>query len=191
MVLADVVGRMRLAGEDDLHRPAGGVQDPREPIGVVEDQLGPLVAGEAAREADRQRVGIEQRAGGDDARDADVLFGPALARALADEGEQVAPQRLRARPQLLVGDREHAVPERRVVVAIDASRRRGARRTDRASSADDPRRHVHAVGDGAHRPLGFGDARPHRRPHRARHLAVQLADGVDRSPPSASPAPSC
>ena len=68
VVLADVVGRMRLAGEDDLHRAGRRVQDAREPIRVVEDQLGPLVAGEAAREADRQRVRIEQRAGGDDAR---------------------------------------------------------------------------------------------------------------------------
>ena len=68
VVLAGLVGRMRLAGEDDLHRPARGVQDAHQPLGVVEDQLGPLVAGEAAGEADRQRVRIEQRAGGDDAR---------------------------------------------------------------------------------------------------------------------------
>ena len=47
---------------------AAALRIARQPIGVVEDQLRPLVAGEAAREADRQRVGIEQRAGGDDAR---------------------------------------------------------------------------------------------------------------------------
>ena len=68
VVLADLVGRMRLAGEDDLHRPPRGVQDAEQPIRVVEDQLRPLVAGEAAGEADRQRVRIEQRAGGDHAR---------------------------------------------------------------------------------------------------------------------------
>ena len=73
MMLADVVGRVRLAREDDLHRAARGVEDAREPLGIVEDQLGALVAGEAAREADGQRVGLEQRAGGDDARRADVL----------------------------------------------------------------------------------------------------------------------
>ena len=79
MVLAGLVGGMRLAGEDDLHRAAAGVQDAHQPLRVVEDQLGPLVAGEAPREADRQRVGIEQRAGGDDARRADALFLPAHA----------------------------------------------------------------------------------------------------------------
>ena len=34
VVLADVVGRVRLAREDDLDRPAGRVQDPREPFGT-------------------------------------------------------------------------------------------------------------------------------------------------------------
>ena len=67
MVLGRLVGRMRLAGEDDLHRPVGVVEDAGEPLGIVEDQLGPLVGGEAPREADGQRVGIEHRAGGDDA----------------------------------------------------------------------------------------------------------------------------
>ena len=67
-----------------------------QPLGVVEDQLGALVAGEAPREADRERIRIEQRAGGDDARGADLLVAPALASALADEGEQVLAQRLRA-----------------------------------------------------------------------------------------------
>ena len=98
MMLADVVGRVRLAGEDDLHRPARGVEDPREPFGVVEHELRPLVAGEAAREADRQRSGSSSVPAATTRGDADVLFGPALARALADEREQVAPQRLADTP---------------------------------------------------------------------------------------------
>ena len=68
VVLARLVGGVRLSGEDDLHGPARGGQDRGEAIGVVEDQLRALVAGEAPGEADRQRVRIEQRAGGDDSR---------------------------------------------------------------------------------------------------------------------------
>ena len=66
MMLADVVGGMRLAGEDDLHRPPGRIQNPRETLGVLEDQVRPFVAGEPARKADCQRLRLEQRAGGDD-----------------------------------------------------------------------------------------------------------------------------
>ena len=54
VMLADFVGRVRLAGEDQLHGTARRVEDSREPLGVREDQFRPLVAGEAAREPDRQ-----------------------------------------------------------------------------------------------------------------------------------------
>ena len=37
-----------------------------EAVGVVEDQLRPLVGGEPPREPDGQRRRVEQRAGGDD-----------------------------------------------------------------------------------------------------------------------------
>ena len=151
-----------------------------QPLGVAEDQLGPLVAGEPAREADRERVRIEQRAGGDDARGADVLVGPALPRALADEREQVVAQRLARRPQLLVRDLEDARPERRVVVAIAPAGVEVVVEQPRHLGRH-PRRHVDAVGDRADRPLVVRDARPERRPHLARDLAVQLADGVDRA----------
>ena len=94
MMLADLVGGMRFAGEDDLHGPSGRIENPREALGVLEDQVRPFVPGEPAREPDRQGVGLEQRAGGDDARRADALFGPALARAVAHEGEQIPPKPL-------------------------------------------------------------------------------------------------
>ena len=63
VMLAGLVGRMRLAREDDLHGPAGRVEDRLQASGSWKINSGALVAGEAPREADRQRVGIEQRAG--------------------------------------------------------------------------------------------------------------------------------
>ena len=66
VVLAGFVGRVRLAREDDLHRPPCGGEDADQPLRVVEDQLGALVAGEPPREPDGQGVRIEQRAGRDD-----------------------------------------------------------------------------------------------------------------------------
>ena len=148
VVLAGLVGRMGLAGEDDLHGPPRRVEDRLQPLGVVEDQLRPLVAGEAAGEADRQRVGIEQRAGGDDARGADLLVAPPLPRPLADEREQVLAQRVARLPELLVGNVQHARPERRIVVAIAPVGRHVLVEQPR-HLVREPRRHVDAVGDRA------------------------------------------
>ncbi len=110
VVLAGLVGRVGLAGEDDLHRAARRVQDRLQALGIVEDQLRALVAGKAPCEADRERVGIQQRPGGDHARRADLLLAPPLPRALADEGEQVLPQRIARRPERLVRDLQHLRP---------------------------------------------------------------------------------
>src|SRR5437667_9663696 len=119
MVLADVVGRVRLAGEDDLHRPFFGIEDAREAIGIMKDELRPLVSREPPREADRQTVWGEQRAGGYDARDAHVLHRPTLPRALPDEGEEIPPQLLTDLPQFPIRNREDALPKGRVVVTLD------------------------------------------------------------------------
>ena len=119
VVLADVVRGMRFAGKDDLHRPFDCVQNPREPLRVVEDQLRTFVAGEAAREANRQRLGFEQRSARDDARGADALHGPALSHPLPHEREEIAPKGLPDRPELVVGDRQDAFPQRGIVVALE------------------------------------------------------------------------
>ena len=47
--------RVRLAGEEDLHRPVRVRQEPDQAIGLPEEQVGPLVGCEPPGEADRQR----------------------------------------------------------------------------------------------------------------------------------------
>ena len=64
--LSSLVRRMRLAGDDELHRTLGIGQQAKQPRRVVEQQVGPLVGGEAARKAQRQGVGIEEMPGGFD-----------------------------------------------------------------------------------------------------------------------------
>ena len=151
---------------------------PPQAIGIVEDQLRPLVGGDPAGEADGQGVGVEQRARRDDLPGRHLLGRPAVARALADERKQVAAQRLPHQPQLLVRDGVHGIPERRVVVplppvggdvGLEQLRQLGGH----------PGGHVDAVRDRAD---GFGPGgrfRPDGRPHLAGHVAVQLADRVD------------
>ena len=47
---------MRLAGEDELHRALRIGQEAQQPFRIVQQQVGPLVGGEAARKAQRQRI---------------------------------------------------------------------------------------------------------------------------------------
>ena len=50
---------MRLAGEDELHRPLVTADDAPQFLEIAEDEVGALVEGEAAGEADGQSVRIE------------------------------------------------------------------------------------------------------------------------------------
>ena len=68
---AAVLSRVSSAGcdlpaEHELHGAAGAVQDPREALRVPEDEIRPFVTGEPPGKADREGVGIEQCAGGED-----------------------------------------------------------------------------------------------------------------------------
>ena len=60
-VLARLVGGMGLAGEDELHRAVGVEQQPAQALGLRQQQRRPLVRGEAAGEADGQRVADRAR----------------------------------------------------------------------------------------------------------------------------------
>ena len=55
-----LVGRMGLAGDDELHRARGICQQAHQSPRIVQQQVWPLVGCEAAREAQRQGVRIEQ-----------------------------------------------------------------------------------------------------------------------------------
>ena len=55
-LLARLVLRVGLAGEDELHRPVGVAEDFGGPVDVCEDERGPLVGCEAAGKADGERA---------------------------------------------------------------------------------------------------------------------------------------
>ena len=56
--LSAVIGRMRLAGDDQLHRPLRVQQEPLEPVLIPQHQREPLVRRDASREPAREDVGI-------------------------------------------------------------------------------------------------------------------------------------
>src|SRR2546422_3329657 len=88
-LLARLVTRMRLAGEHDLHRAPGVHQQPLQPIGIAENQVGPLVGGKPATEADREGFGIEQRPRAHEVQGFLPLISPAAPRLLPDAPHQL------------------------------------------------------------------------------------------------------
>ncbi len=58
--LARLVGRMRLAGDDQLHGALRIAQQAQQALRVVQQQVRPFVGREATREPQGHRVGIEQ-----------------------------------------------------------------------------------------------------------------------------------
>jgi len=153
---------MRFTGEDDDARTLRVVQDAREPRRIVEHERGALVRGKAAREPDREDVGVarvevfrqtlDQRLA--------VAVTPVLEdRAPARVREHLALERLPQAPVTVLRDVVDLAPIR-FVEQLAAPGAAETRVEQVAPGNRQKRRHVHAVGDVADRVL----LRRHLRP---------------------------
>ena len=60
-LLARLIFRVGLPGEDELHGPAVSVHDAAQAVGVAKYEGGALVGREAARKADCERLRVQRR----------------------------------------------------------------------------------------------------------------------------------
>ena len=168
------VGRVRLAGEDDLERALGVPQHPGQPVDVGEQQPGPLVGREPAGEADRQDRRVERGIElGQHGRRLAVAGELAAQPALGEMRELALLAQVRV-PQVARRDALDALPEAALLrgrvevvevgveVALEQVRDRGA----------DPGRSVDAVGDAQDLVVRDPGPRP------VGGLGVELAHGV-------------
>ena len=166
---------MGLAGDDDLDGPVLGQQQGLQPLPVAEQQVGPLVGGEAAGEADGEHARVEGLVGPRHLGLAHALGPAGGLEAVADEPHQSLAVQAAHGPQLGVGDRLDGVPAvgaGLLPVGPDASLEQVAH------LAGDPGAAVHAVGDRRDGHLVDGEVGPHAREHLAADLAVQLGHAV-------------
>ena len=103
-LLAGPVGGVGLAGDHDLHRTSRRRQDSGKPLLVAEQQRGALVGGEAAREADGQRFGVEHAAHLAQRIGRLAVPGELPRQASLQEADHLALLLLMGAPQLLVVD---------------------------------------------------------------------------------------
>ncbi len=169
---------MRLARHQQLHGPLGVLEDPHEPVRIADQQVRALVGGEAAREAHRQHVGVEHRAG-----PLDLCRVPRLGRELPDETIPHEPHQAFAGvgplvPERLVGEAAQGLAGGLVRPAPDVGAAGLAEQGVHLGRR--PGRDVHAVGHVPHRHLRLRPAREERLEDAAAHLTVQPAHAVDR-----------
>ena len=179
-LLAGLVGRVRLAGENEQHRPVGIVDDLAHPVHVFEHQRGALVGREAAREADGQHVGIEWIGVLEHALQvrlgtmiAQVLLGNAMVQAVQHLGFQG----LMHGPEMVIRDGIHLAPE------LDVGQPPAPFVTELVVEQILPflgqeGGNMDAVGDVAHRRIFRRQLRPHVGKNVRRNLAVDARDAV-------------
>ena len=176
-VLAGLVGRMGLAGEDELHGALRIVDQFGQDIELAEEQIGALVGGEAAGETDRQRVGVEDVAGGFDDFIGFVAAASLAADAAADEVEQAVLEIAVRFPQFARVDVVERLPNLGVAHPLLPIAAEHAV-VEQVHRVGEPGGNVNAVGDVADGDFFFDAPRPEVGPHAAGDVAVQSADGV-------------
>ena len=174
--LPRLVLRVRLSGEDKLHRPISVVQQPLQALDVAEEQSRALVGRKAPREADREHLGIQH------GRDRTQPLGrltetdPLVARACADEINRASLLDLVRVPDLLVGNILHLAPEipiREMLLPV-----RHVAVVEPHKVRRHPRLRVDAVRHARDRHLVLRHSVPHMLPQPLRHMPVKLGDAV-------------
>ena len=147
------VGRMRLAGEQDLHRSVRVLQNRPQPVEIAEQEVGPFVGGEPAREPDGQRFGVEKLVHFAQFVGRTAVAGELGANACAGEPDQALLLHVVDVPQFLVGDVGHVAFPEQIIQQILAPGGREILVEQIRHLESEPRLGVHAVGDGLDRLL--------------------------------------
>ena len=171
--------RVRLAGEDQLHRAVVVAEQRQRAVDVAQQQVEPLVGRDAAGEADREHVGVERRRR-PRGRTRACRRGRGGRSRCASRTRSISSRRCarRAAHSSASGMRVDAAPRSPGRRRGPSSRRRGGGRAARASGAP--------IQVGMWTPLvtcaigtsSTGAVGPQVVPHLARDLAVAGADAV-------------
>ena len=173
---------MGFAGDDQLHRALAVGENAEQPLRIVQQQIGTLVGGEAARKAQRQRFASKMLAGcaansSGDAPRGHASCGQALWRTnsirdLRAVGAHAATASRSSHARMCSSTWSGNRPATMLAAGFGPKR---------SASAESQVRNVNAVGDVADRHFGFRPAREKALKDPAADLAVQAADAVDRA----------
>ncbi len=158
------IGRVGLAGEDELDRPPAVLEERLQPFQVSEEQGRPFVRREPPSEANGQSLGIQERAACDHLRGLKMSMHPADPGSFSDEPHQFPLHRLSDCPQLVVGHVHHPLPHGRIIAGVGPARAERLA-VQMVQLRRDPRRRMNAVGHAADGDLVGRQPRPEVLPH--------------------------
>src|SRR5580704_1034993 len=101
---------MRLTREYNLHRLKRMQKNALQPVKIVKNKIGALVAGESAREPNRENLWIEQSSKRNHTLRTNAFTGPLFPRALVDVLDQKSLEPLAQTPEFLVRDVVNCLP---------------------------------------------------------------------------------
>src|SRR5690349_19671409 len=117
-LLSGFIGRMSLAGKDQLNWPARVIEETHKPILIVKDQCRALVVGKPPGKSDGQGGRIEKRSMSCELSGAGLLPDPSITHMFADKTQKMHAQRLTCVPQFFVRDAQDPFPDLRIVLAL-------------------------------------------------------------------------
>lgn len=174
--LAALIGRMRLACDDDLQRALWIGEHRLQPGAVAQHQGEPLVGRDPAGEPDREDVGIEDIVDPAEFGFAGAPLPPGVAQPRAGGDDQPLPQDTPHLPELGLRGTGDLAP------ALGAGELGGVGHDALGQVLrllSDPGARVHAIGDGGDRHLRGVEARPQALEHPPTDRTVQAAHPVD------------
>ncbi len=184
-VFTGAVGRVSLAGKDELHREFLVVHNFRQTVKVSKEEMRTLVGGEAASKAYEQSIGINLVNDRQHARGIALVFEPTGAEVLLHKFDKLVFQFHSHCPHVFVGSVENWSPSILIFLVIHKILSKELSVIFLPFRCG-PSGHVHTVGDVSHVRLLWCKTFPYTLEHLARHLAMQpthaigLLGGVER-----------
>ena len=167
---------MGFAGKQNLHGTLDIIEDAPQALDVPQHKSRALVGGEAAGEADGQRIRVEDFVGRVDFRPGRPAALELQPQMPPGECHQAHPAALVGSPQFLGRNALHALPQFRI--GVHPPVRPQVAVVQLVHFERNPGAKMHAVGDVADGNLILRDTRPDGLPHLSGDLSVQLADSV-------------
>ena len=176
--LALLVVPMRFSCKDDLNRSPGIIENPSQPIHILQEKGRSLIRGEAPGKPQGEGGGIEQHSRGHDLAWFGTTFQPFVPRSLLYLGDQHVFHGIMVVPDDLIRNLADQLPDAALIMLLQPGPAHIAAEDVITQPAIDPGRDMNPIGDIIDGNLIHRKMRPQGLPHAPAHLSMLLAHSI-------------